>query len=147
MRKGSKASSSILPIPDLFQVRDHGYFLAFHFNHPWMFQHSPWRRSPRWLLLQTEIMVNSTINTHKSEEGTHQHSMKYLNSPLHLMLFSGSSFNVGVGCRTMYVSRSMRPALGCISVPSAGNGNRCWATSSKVTPNDQTSEVMVYDWP
>lgn len=74
---------------------------------------------------------------------TYQHSMKYLKLSLHLMPASGSSFSFGIGCRTIYVNRSINPARGCISVPSAGNGKRCCATSSKVTPVDQTSEVMV----
>lgn len=41
----------------------------------------------------------------------------------------------------------MRPARGCISVPSAGKGKRCCATSSRVTPVDHTSDVIVYDCP
>lgn len=74
---------------------------------------------------------------------TYQHSMKYLKLGLHVRLFSGSSFNLGIGCRTIYVRRSIRPARGFISVPSAGKGNRCCATSSNVTPRLQTSLVMV----
>ena len=76
-------------------------------------------------------------------ECTYQHSMKYLKFSLHLIEFSGSSLSFGIGCLTMYVNRSIKPALGCISVPSAGNGKRCCATSRRVTPSDQTSEVMV----
>lgn len=72
-----------------------------------------------------------------------QHSMKYFIPSPHLIPFSGSSLSFGIGCATMYVSRSIRPALGCISVPSAGNGKRCCATSRSVTPKDQTSDVMV----
>ncbi len=75
--------------------------------------------------------------------GTDQHSIKYLKFSLHLILFSSSSLSVGIDCLTIYVNRSISPAFGCISVPSAGKGKRCWATSSKVTPRDQTSEVMV----
>jgi hypothetical protein len=67
----------------------------------------------------------SLAKAHKRCGRTYQHSMKYLKLSLHLMLFSGSSLNTGMGCRTMYVSKSIRPALGCISVPSAGNGNLC----------------------
>jgi hypothetical protein len=36
-----------------------------------------------------------------NEEGTYQHSMKYLKFSDHLMPASGSSFSVGIGCRTM----------------------------------------------
>lgn len=78
---------------------------------------------------------------------TYQHSMKYLKLSLHLIPFSGSSFSFGIGCRTIYVNKSISPARGCISVPSAGKGNRCWATSSNVTPVLHTSDVIVYDCP
>lgn len=75
------------------------------------------------------------------------HSMKYLKFSLHRMSCpSGvpiSSLSFGMGCETMYVKRSISPALGCISVPSAGKGNLCCATSSSVTPKLHTSEVMV----
>lgn len=83
-------------------------------------------------------------------KGTYQHSMKYLKFSPHLIPLpcsSTSSFSFGIGCRTMYVRRSINPALGCISLPSAGKGKRCCATSSSVTPKLQTSEVMVYDCP
>lgn len=75
---------------------------------------------------------------------THQHAMKYLKFSLHLMPSSGSSFNSGIGCLTMYVNKSMRPWRAW-SLPSAWlpKGKRCCATSRSVTPNDHTSDVIV----
>src|SRR4051794_20456669 len=61
---------------------------------------------------------------------TYQHSIKYLKLSLHLIPLSGSSFSFGIGCLTIYVNKSISPARGCISVPSAGKGKRCCATSS-----------------
>ena len=43
----------------------------------------------------------------------------------------------------MYWIISIKPGWEVSSVPSAGNGNLCWATSSKVTPKDHTSELIV----
>lgn len=83
----------------------------------------------------------------KANRQTHQHSIKYFIFWLHRISgsapFAGSSFSFGSGWPTMYWMISMSPARGCISVPSAGKGKRCWATSKRVTPRDQTSEVMV----
>lgn len=45
------------------------------------------------------------------EKGPYQHSIKYLKFSDHFTL-SPSSFNFGIGCRTIYVRRSIRPARG-----------------------------------
>lgn len=129
------------PIPDRLQELRHVYSFRLHFNHPRMLHDMPRCCSPRRVFLETVSCQHGFPI--RFESVSYQHSMKYLKLELHVRLFSGSSFNLGIGCRTIYVNKSIRPALGFISVPSAGKGNRCCATSSNVTPKLQTSLVMV----
>lgn len=148
------ARLSALPIPHLREEMLHVDFLALHLHHPRVFDHAPGRCATGGFFFETVCLYDSrqlvhTTNDHSYHKGidfekkTYQHSMKYLKFSLHLISASGSFFNFGIGCLTIYVKRSISPAFGCISVPSAGKGKRCCATSSSVTPRDHTSEVMV----
>ena len=153
--RSAPANASVRPVPNRLQKRMHIHPLGLHIHHPRVLEHAPGCCAAVTFFLQTTRTHtsqhhhpdNEVLHPRHSCDCTYLHSMKYLKFALHFNLLSGSSFSFGIGCRTIYVSKSIRPALGFISVPSAGKGKRCCATSSKVTPNDQTSEVMVYDCP
>lgn len=99
--------SSILPIPHLYQEMLHIDTLALHFDHPRVFKHSPRSRTARCFFFETRRIrqqhASVTLNAALERRGanTYQHSIKYLKEPLHVILCSGSSFNVGIGCLTI----------------------------------------------
>ena len=99
--------SSILPIPNLSQEMLHIDLLGVHLDHPGMFEHAPWCCSSQWFLFQAAPPLISAsdhvIDVKESCAGrvTHQHSIKYLKFSLHLIPFSSSSFNFGIGCLTI----------------------------------------------
>lgn len=77
------------------------------------------------LLSPNYIRISKTSFQENKSTRAYQHSIKYLKLLLHWIPCSGSSLSLGIDCLTIYVRRSIKPALGCISVPSAGNGKRC----------------------
>ena len=103
--------SRLFPVPNLRQEIGHIDLFVFHLHYPWVIQHPPGTGSSGSILLETMNCQNSYHPLTLSS--TYQHAMKYFMLSLHLIPSSGSSFNSGIGCLTMYVSRSMSPARAC----------------------------------
>lgn len=119
----------VLPVPDCSEELSHINSFGFHLDHPRMFQHPPWRRAPGRFLFKATANDQQAVEYKSVAQGhTYEHSIKYLKFSLQRMscpLGSPvSSRSLGIFCATMYVRRSMSPARGSISVPSAGKGKR-----------------------
>ena len=92
----------VLPIPHGLQKHAHVHSLGFHLGNPGMLHHAPRCRAAGGLLLQTGMALVSKRSLAEAKKiRTYQHSIKNLNFSLHFSFFSGSSFNFGIGCRTI----------------------------------------------
>lgn len=147
-RYPNHATICLLPVPHLSEEVLHVDLLVLHLHDPGVIQHAPRTCPACSILFQTVPTVSIRTDTKSGSDPTHQHAMKYFMFSLHLIPMAGSSRNSGIGCRTIYVRRSITFDLALAPLSSCcPNGNRCCATSRSVTPNDQTSDVMVYERP